>query len=442
MTPARLAGLFALFGTLAVLLFTSLVPPYLNPDELAHFLRADQISNGGLLATAGPGAAARIDTGIWAGVQPFWTVGRGQQVHVERHMYAPVAWGTRQIQGAPNTAVYPPVLYLPAAAAIRLGKRAGLTVLPTLELCRAAEGLASVAVGAVAVAMAGAAALWLFAVLTLPMSLSQMAALGQDGLLIACTALAVSLARRLRCAGPRIVWPWFAGLCLLLVLVGTARPPYVAFALLALLAAQVPRRVRAAAALSVVAAVGAWCWLSVAASGVDPGHFNHSDARAQAAGLVAHSGRIVGLVAETYRVRGADYGEQFLGRLGWLDLQLPYWLRLCAGVLLAWAALCGARGGSGARRGGMVLVAALAAGGAVMAMFAIQYLTWTQPGADWIDGVQGRYLLPPALLLGLVFARPTISRSRIAAIGGWPVAVFPVVTIVVCVRCILLRYYF
>ncbi len=432
--------LFALFGTLAVLLFASLVPPFLNPDEAEHFLRADQVSNGGLLASFGPAATARIDAGIWAAVRPFRGVGADHQAHVERGMYAPVGWGARQVDGAANTAVYPPVFYLPAACAIRLGKLSGLAVLPTLRLSRVFQGLASVAVGAAAVALAGTASLWLFAVLALPMSLSQMAGCGQDGLLIASTALAVSLALLPGHAGRRGGLR-FGLLCLLLVLVGSARPPLAAFALLALLADQVAWRWRVAGAVAVVAAVGAWSWLSVTVSGVDPGHFNGSDAAAQAAGLLAAPWRVLGLAARTCRLNAFNYGEQFLGRLGWLDVALPFGFRLCAGALLAVAALSSWRAGSGARGGRTMLLAALAIAGAVVAMFATQYLTWTRVGGASVEGMQGRYFLPPALLLGLVLARPALSGSRLAAYAAWPVAVFPVATIVVCVRSIVLRYY-
>ena len=324
--------LFALFATLAVLLLATIMPPYQNPDELAHFLRADQVSHGGLLARDGPAAKARIDTGIMASIRPFWDMPHSPQMHVDRSMYAPVPWGGRQVFGSPNTALYPPVFYLPAAAAIRLAKQAGLGVLPALEMGRAAQGLTAVALGALAIALAGPAAVWLFAVLTLPMCLAQMAALGQDGPMIASVALAVALALRLQDGGARHRRLCFAALAVVLVLVGSARPPYAAFALLVLLATGIGRWLRVLALVGVVTLVGVWCWLSLAVSGVDPGHFNGSDARAQALGLLRAPWRVFGLAAETYAMRGADYGEQFLGKLGWFDVEVPYSLRVCAGV--------------------------------------------------------------------------------------------------------------
>ena len=433
--------LFALFATLAVLLLATIMPPYQNPDELAHFLRADQVSHGGLLARDGPAAKARIDTGIMASIRPFWDMPHSPQMHVERSMYAPVPWGGRQVFGLPNTALYPPVFYLPAAAAIRLAKQAGLGVLPALEMGRAAQGLAAVALGALAIALAGPAAVWLFAVLTLPMCLAQMAALGQDGPMIASVALAVALALRLQDGGARHRRLCFAALAVVLVLVGSARPPYAAFALLVLLATGIGRWLRVLALVGVVTLVGVWCWLSLAVSGVDPGHFNGSDARAQALGLLRAPWRVFGLAAETYAMRGADYGEQFLGKLGWFDVEVPYSLRVCAGVSLGLAALLAWRAGRGARARSAGAIVALAIAGAVLAMFAIQYLTWTRVGADWVDGIQGRYFLAPALVAGLVFIRPGVSGSRLAALGAWPVALLPVATIVVCVHRVLLRYY-
>ena len=47
-----------------------------------------------------------------------------------------------------------------------------MSVVSTLRLARVVNGLVSVAIGAAAIALAGAAAPWIFALLSLPTSLS------------------------------------------------------------------------------------------------------------------------------------------------------------------------------------------------------------------------------------------------------------------------------
>ncbi len=417
------------------------MPPYQNPDEREHFLRADQVSNGGWLARSGPSAPPLVDAGVVTAALPFLQVGADPQLHMTRAMYAPTGWGGRQVAGAPNTALYPPIFYLPAALAIRIGKWAGLDVLPTLKLCRFLSGAASVAIGVLAVALAGPAAVWLFAVLSLPMCLAQMAACGQDGPMIACTALAVSCALRLQIAERR-GWVWLALLCLCVALVGMARPPLAAFALLALLARSVPLGVRIVAVLAVVSLVAGWSWLAITLSGVDAAHLNGNDAYAQAAGLLRAPWLLVLIAYHTLRMARANYTAQFIGQLGWLNLALPAGFRAAAEVILGWAALLAWQAGRGARAPYAVSIAGLAVLGGVAGMFAIQYLTWTKVGAVAVEGMQGRYFLQPALVAGLLFVRPTTSGARVAALGAWPVALFPIVTVVVCVQRIVLRYYF
>jgi uncharacterized membrane protein len=72
----------------------------------------------------------------------------------------------------------------------------------------------------------------------------------------------------------------------------------------------------------------------------------------------------------------------------------------------------------------------------------IQYLTWTIVGAPAIDGLQGRYFLPPALLLGVVLGRAKVSSSTAAIWLATPVLMFPVASIAITMHALLIRYYF
>ncbi len=437
-TPRFLAALYALYGMLAVLLLAVLMPPYQNADEPAHLVRADQISHGGWLARGEPDAPALIDAGILAGVLQFGPLFNHVQPHTSRDLYGPVGWGTRVRAAYPTSAVYPPGFYLPAAAALAVGRRNHLTVLPAIELARAAGGLAAVAVGALAIALAGPAGVWLFAVLTLPMALAQAAAVGQDGLMIAVSGLAAACLVRLQQPSAPHRGLLFATLCVALILVGQARPPYVALAALPL-AAGVRRSWRVAGCVAVLAGILAWCVVSLHASGIDVGHFNGADAHAQAMGLLRAPWRLPVLLADTLAACGETYREQFIGVLGWLDVHMPVAYRTAAGVALVWAAACSLLGGRvwlGWRRALLCAGVLLAA---MTGVFIMQYLTWSKPGAALVDGVQGRYFLPAAMLAGVLLARRAPGRIGLIA---WPVLLFPVATIVVMMHRITLRYYF
>jgi uncharacterized membrane protein len=89
-----------------------------------------------------------------------------------------------------------------------------------------------------------------------------------------------------------------------------------------------------------------------------------------------------------------------------------------------------------------VVIALAAAAAATLAIFAAQYLTWTPVGATRIEGVQGRYFLPVALIAGAALARRSAREPAIARAMAWPVLLFPVATIVITLHRVVLRYYF
>ena len=75
----------------------------------------------------------------------------------------------------------------------------------------------------------------------------------------------------------------------------------------------------------------------------------------------------------------------------------------------------GGLGVLGAR--GRLLVAAITAG-TFLAVAASQYLLWTPVGADYIDGIQGRYLLPLAPAAALP---PAIAWFKAVCMASfWP----------------------
>jgi len=89
---------------------------------------------------------------------------------------------------------------------------------------------------------------------------------------------------------------------------------------------------------------------------------------------------------------------------------------------------------------GLVVVAGLLL--SVAALFAIQYLTWTEVGDATVNGVQGRHLLPLALVAAALL--PALGDTRWARLHSplvLLVAAFPVVSLAVAMRAVVLRYY-
>ncbi len=427
--PVVLAAAFLVLGLVAVVVLARLVPPFQNPDELSHVLRAEQVEQGQWLgrrfSDAGRAAAGGLLDGgalsVYGVFEPL-VFQPGHRATAEMFERAgTVRWGgTRWWQAFDNTAVYPPFLYLPAVAGIAAGRLGGWPVVRTLHVARLCSGLAAVAVGVVAVAVAGGAAPLVFCLLSLPMALSLMAAVSQDALLLPVAGLAGALLVRLRASGapgagvpgagvlglgsPGLVVPGagvaFWGMCGGLALVGMARPVYLPAAVLPLLASGVAWRARAAGAALVAGSVLAWAAAAAHWALVNGSDGGLADPAAQLAWLWAEPGRAWLVAVRTVQVHGAALAEGFVGRLGWLDLALPHWVRRLAWASLGLGALTSAAPAAGRRAAGgggraAVLGVAVASAGAV---FAVQYLTWTPVGLGVVMGVQGRYFLPVALL--------------------------------------------
>lgn len=413
------------------------MPPFQNADETNHFLRADNVSRGYLIGrrigggTSGGIAAPEIDRAD----RPF----DAPKFHPERKVALSQYQAARlkfDQPGAeilfPNTAIYPPFFYAPSVLAIWIGKAGRMDVVQTLYLARAFTALASatgIATALIICFFSGlpGAALVIFVLATLPMTLSLQSACSQDGPMLAAGALAAALFARLR-ANPRL--SEFALLCVCLGLVAAARPPYAALALIPLGLSLRLRERLLGAGLIVAAGVGWFIAASLLAATPLPSR--GTDIAAQAHLLLdpAYDWR---LLTATLAAEGWRWVVQAIGQLGWLDVVLADWVIRAAlvAVLLACITALDLRGRAALAVASAVFLAAL---GVVLSI----YLIWTPASAPVIQGVQGRYFLPPLMLLAGL-------GTTLLPILRWPIAaaalLLPVATFAATMRAVVVRYY-
>lgn len=447
-SSAGLAVLFLMYGLVAVGLLAVTMPPYQNPDEVAHFMRAEAISRGGVIGARFPtiGGGGVIDFGIERSAAVFEPLKFHSERKVTRAMAEKalaVEWGREAgPRGFANTAIYSPVSYIPAVVGIWIGKGLHLPVIRTLVISRLLMGLTGIAIATVAIAIAGCGAPFLFVILSLPMSLALMASPSQDAMIVALGALAAALLIS-AFQKSRLTSEAFVVLCTALAIIATARPPYVPIAVVPLL---IPGRRLAGRIIGVACVLGAailWSMVAAKLTGVaiPPG----VDPTAQALRLLAHPAKIAPLVIDTFKFSGDLFLRGFIGQLGWLDVDMPHFYNVIAlselllGTILAALTLRGISMGRGTR-----LTLALVILIAAAAIFALQYLTWTKVGAPIIDGVQGRYFLPLAMLsVGLLASsgRPVARAPATLWLPMVPVGLFPVLTIIIVIHALIWRYY-
>ncbi len=451
--------MFCLYGLVAVTLLAILVPPFQNPDEVAQFQRAASVADGhfGLfrfIETQPDGsqrmvAGAPSDPAIVGAFLPFSPLPFRSDHRADRAMWAPEVHWTRMrvLQTFTAQAMYPPFFYLPAATAVLVGRMTRMTVVQTLVVGRVLTGLSAVTIGAAAIALCDTAAPMLFGILTLPMALSLMASSAQDGLMLGASALAGALMRRAYLGISRRPRRTCLVLAIALGLVAMARPPYLGLAVVMAALPFWPRGWRVWSVLGVGGAVGAWVGVTAMLTAANVGAPVGADPAAQLAYLSAHPWALPGIALRTLADYGRGYLDQFIGQLGWLDTVLPGTYRVCAWLMLGLAlgaAMLGQRRMTPGRAGppwvDLAMVAGL--GLCLIGIFGLQYLTWTVPGHDAMEGVQGRYFLPPALVAaGMVPALGTTGLRGLRVGMVLAVALFPVVSIAVVIQTVVARYY-
>ncbi|MDE1896453.1 MAG: DUF2142 domain-containing protein [Rhodospirillales bacterium] len=423
---------------LPVLALTALLtPPGQSPDEPAHLIRANGLLQGAFMPVRKLGTdpytgtpiqqvGVKIDSGLLEAGLGKTTQADGRPVVTTADaadLYL-IPWAHQRIFASiPNTATYFPLAYLPAAIGLGVGKLLGASPFVCVILARLANAAAYLAAGAATLAVAAYARALFLAVLLLPMSLFLGGTLNQDGLLIALTCLACAGLTRGTPGGRKLGFAAF-----LVVLL--AKPPYLPLLGLFALPLAWPGFWRRAGGV-VFASVPVLLWAAIIALfitvpfGKSPYHpgplftganvlMDRTNAAANLHILLADKARFATLPLHTLALWGTDKLKEMVGVLGLLQITFPQWF-----YGLWWGAVGMALLGVvvSPRPEPLPLAIALLNGALVLAVIILTawlimisfYLSWTNVGLDFIDGLQGRYAL--LLLPFLPFAIP--------ALGGW-----------------------
>ncbi len=438
----------------AGVLLCFVVPPFMIADEPAHFLRAWSVSLGRPGAEKrGAAAGGVLPASLGEQIGVLWTGLPGHPERkvdpraIRRELRRPLAPGRTAFHDFTTASVVTPVPYLPQAAGILLGRLAGAPPLAAFYLARLANLLAGTLLLVLAV-RALPACRWAAAMTAVaPIALTTLASVSADVVPLGAAFLVTAAAAK-RALAPaeslrRSDWALLCGAGVALCL---TKPPY---ALLALAPAIVPparwpRGGRGPAlAAGYAAAVVVACGVSLGsalAADVSARPDAAVDRQAQMREVVREPLRAAWIVAADAVEHGPRYALQLVGvQLGWLDTRLPLWLAAAyLAVLLALPGLDSGPPPPGLRLGRRLALLALATAAAA-AVIASQWVTFTPSGAEYVEGVQGRYFLPlvPAAALALHRPRPGGAPRALP----WLLAAWTVLTVAVTLRAILHRYY-
>jgi len=433
--PASLALCFALCVLATGLGCALRTPISLFPDEPSHIARADGLRYGEILGVNSPVPTTdRVKFGVILNaaidhvrLSPEFIGGFPDKAEPESawRQTEAVQWDSHQIYAPTQMVQYFPVFYAPAALGLLLGERLGLTPLHTVYLGRVAMLLAFVAMGMAAVALTRTGAGLLFAVLTLPTLVNLASSYNHDGLMIGACALAVALLTRKQRGA------WWAAVGLL-VCVGLAKPPYAPLLLVCLaplLGAGLWRRVLVVGLACMLPAF--WLLHTVHSGFVSypraPYHpgplypgphdvwLNAVEPGANMRVLLAHPTQIFILPLYTLRAFWGTTWPLILGGISLGNLRIPAWEYPWLVASLGAAALAvmgaarpvpGQNPGWGAVDAGLVVFAVFVS---FIAMELSLYLSFTNAGLPYIEGINARYFL--LFMPFFVFLLPAIGKG-------------------------------
>jgi uncharacterized membrane protein len=430
---ATLVLLFILFALPTCSMLATLVPLGEVPDELAHVVRAASLLNGQVFGQRrvlpGPGGKPVLVAGVFANpalLQAGYSF-PGFTAIAQKKLTTPViqrmravAWAKENIYVvAPHTAIYMPLFYLPVACALGSAKLLGFSAYQSIFAARIVNMLGYILLGAFSLGLAKRGQTLLFAALLLPMTLLLAASCNQDGLLIGAIALSIALLTRV--TNPRS-WEYeFAGALLACVI--AVKIPYLPLAMAMtipfagdpeLQKRQYLNTVLRACFLVALPGV-LWAVITIALVSAPlpgpayhpgpfwPGNpamvFTSPNTAAQVQVLLHNPHLVLSLPLHAMALNyDRIHWHEMIGVFGALDVPLSSWVY----TGWSWALFFAGLGEMlSARAEGNQLarflpfgIGLLAVGSALLALYDLEYLTWTEVGMNRIDGIQGRYFLP------------------------------------------------
>jgi hypothetical protein len=423
----RLPEIYLALAFVLTLLLCWMTPPFFAPDEPDHAAREISLSHGHLIERESPdGAGGDIDDGVAHVMDAMGSIRMGWEKHAGDFLdrsYGPLTdeqlrqvdgrWSGRTIfQSFGNTAVYPPLLYLPAMAGWRTAEAAGWTVFASLRLARVLCALCAVVLGWLALRFCVGTRWQLLACLLLPTVLYLNATCSQDALIPGLAGLALAMLSRPLAARRQFTRAELAVAAAALALIALARPPYAAMALVLFLPAVEFRSggrrwIAPSVAFAAVASVTAFWWRLV--SGLEVATNDFGDPDVQRVFLREHP-----LVASLAVLRGTAYaGYDFLHRgvyvIGLNDL-LPHHGAAAVLAICLLIIVIAARGPVVKTwRGRALLIVCVAA--PLVGVSLAEYLIWTPPGGTTVFGVMPRYWLA-AMPLGILLLQSCLLRRE------------------------------
>ena len=444
--PKNLERNFELVAVGLILIFAIAVrivtPPYQVADEINHFARAWQISEGKFLSTTAEVRAIERGDNPTTKDQVRWSC-RGQKVTLnvedekffvaetprsmmpseftldvvnkfhainfdatKKFLSTPLNPDATEWHLIPNTGSYSPLAYFPQAVTAIICRQLNLNA-GTIYYAMSLSALIFAATCVyLSMKLLPEKKLLIFLLASMPMFLVEVASISADAVIYGLCFLSTAWLLSLRKFSTRMTGSEIFGLIIVAVMLGLLKQVYGAILLLYFL---IPRERFKSAAQFIGAGIfllatellvsTAWLYVSsdfgriALFTGFYMG-LDGIDVAAQKNFIFTHPIEFLLAFLKTLAHPDIWFAKTFFGVLGIVNVYFPKIFYVgCAAVLIIAASF-------GKLRLSLIerLIILFAAFITAFGIFAVEYLVWSSIGADVISGVQGRYFIPIALL--------------------------------------------
>ena len=394
-----------------------LTPPFQTPDEVPHFIRIYQISEGIIRATpveeqtpAGlkiyPHANMPSDffSLLSPGHEGMFHEANYYDFSFTRHLFSiPINFEKRYDISIPNTGIYSPLVYAPQILFTCISRAVFGTVGAVYYSARFGAVLFTAICIFFAMKLIPEKKLLIFIVAFMPMFLVETASVSPDPVIYSITILGTAYFFYLRKGENLISGKEIFFIMLLACCIGLAKQVY---GVILLLYFFIPmerfggkKKFYLYGALMIflyLFSAFTWLYFSKVVFNISYHTFPSPEVNieSQTAFIKENFFKFLEIMFSTFITAFYDYYIQFIGVLGWLSVFLPDWFYYFYGVLLIVGAVFGNLNLNLKQR--LIMFACFVP--VIIALYTHFYIVWSPVGNSFIEGIQGRYFIPCAIM--------------------------------------------
>lgn len=431
-SPQRFFLIFTLFFGITISIVT---PPFQVPDEINHFYRAYQISEGNF-------TAKKIDNRVGGYIPESLELFTFQYKKLTLNSYSKISFQEIKETGEielnatdkaftdfPNTALYTPVSYIPQSTAILILRVFDCKPLYMLYIVRIITLLFWITLVYYAIKIIPFQK-WLFVILTvLPMSLSVNSSISADVITNALSFLLIAYVLRCALDDKKFSKKDLIIISLLVISLGLAKVIYV---LLLFIFLVIPRRNFLSLkhyifSIAVVLILG-FGFAFIGKKSIDNlytpyNEYNNSykesvtlgnkaDIDEQINFIKSNKKQTIKIFVKSFFAEFNPMVKSYIGRLGWGDTQLPNFIVLLSYIIIFLIAISSNYEAISFSFRQRIIFFSVS----IILLFSIllsQYLSWDPVGSQKVYPLQGRYFIPVLPLIFVLFINRKIIINKV-----------------------------